>query len=175
MIPSASNEENPTAITWIADEDGARELVGLPKKPAVGLQKSGESSVFVDIYRFCTACLENHVSKAIDDGPSCLFLQCPDPNCRAVIGQDRVNMLVSDEGKIKYKEYLIKSYVEDHKFIKWCPAPNCECAIQYLRGVSYDVTCRCWSNFCWNCLGEAHSPVDCETAANWMLKNISES
>ncbi|XP_074354312.1 putative E3 ubiquitin-protein ligase ARI8 [Apium graveolens] len=178
---------------WADDEDGAREYVGLQNKPAFGLQESGESSIcgmcFKNCvfdkrfensvgfcgHKFCTPCLETYVSKAIDDGPeACLFLRCPDSNCCAVIGQDRVNMLVSDEGKMKYKEFLIRSYVEDDKNIEWCPAPNCECAILYLGGGSYDVTCRCLSSFCWNCLEEAHSPVDCESAGKWMLKNSSE-
>ncbi|KAL8094532.1 hypothetical protein AgCh_036168 [Apium graveolens] len=129
---------------WADDEDGAREYVGLPNKPAFGLEESGESSI-------CGMCFKN-----------CVF-------------DKRVNMLGSDEGKMKYKEFLIRSYVEDDKNIEWCPAPNCECAILYLGGGSYDVTCRCLSSFCWNCLEEAHSPVDCESAGKWMLKNSSES
>ncbi|KAK1354207.1 hypothetical protein POM88_047463 [Heracleum sosnowskyi] len=50
-------------------------------------------------------------------------------------------MLVSNEGKMKYKEFFI----------------------------------RCFTSFCWNCLEEAHSPVECDTALKWMVKNSSES
>lgn len=136
-----------------------------------------ESTVGFCGHSFCTACLETYVSKAIDDGPGCLFLRCPDPYCRAVIGEDMVNLLVSDGGKMKYKEFfLLRSYVNNNKNIKWCPTPDCECAIEHeLGNESYDVICDCSTSFCWNCLEDSHGPLDCPTMEEWTLKNSSES
>lgn len=35
--------------------------------------------------------------------------------------------------------------------IKWCPAPGCESAVEFVVGSgSYDVTCSCSYSFCWN-------------------------
>ncbi|KAG6551893.1 hypothetical protein Mapa_006509 [Marchantia paleacea] len=39
---------------------------------------------------------------------------------------------------------------------------------------SHDVVCKCSHRFCWNCLEEAHRPVECETVAKWIMKNSSE-
>lgn len=148
-----------------------------------------ESTVGFCSHSFCSSCLGAYVSKAIHDGPACLVLRCHVPHCGAVIGQDMVDLLVSDEGKMKYKEFSIRSYVENNREIKWennrglkwCPAPGCEYAIEYdLKSESYDVserfdvTCHCSFSFCWNCLEESHCPVKCETAAEWMLENSSE-
>lgn len=34
---------------------------------------------------------------------------------------------------------------------KWCPAPGCDYAVDFIVGSgSYDVTCRCSYSFCWN-------------------------
>lgn len=135
-----------------------------------------ETSVGFCGHRFCTACLETFVSKAIDDGPGCLCLRCPDPTCRAVIGEDMVNLLVSVEAKTKYNEFLFRSYVASNKKFKWCPALDCQHVIEYEFGSeSYHVTCDCSLSFCWNCLEDSHRPLDCETVAKWKLKNSSES
>lgn len=56
-----------------------------------------------------------YISATINDGPGCLMLRCPDPSCRAAIGQDMVNVLASDDDKEKYSRYLRRSYVEDNR------------------------------------------------------------
>ncbi|KAK1381780.1 hypothetical protein POM88_019515 [Heracleum sosnowskyi] len=179
---------------WFNDEDRVLKFVGLTNKPAVDVEvrKSGELLVcgicfefyiydnrfesFAEFcgHSFCSVCLEIYVSRAIRDGPGCLLLRCPDPACHAVIGEDMVDFLVSDKDKKKYKEFLFRSYVENNKKIKWCPAPDCEYAIEYKLGSeSYDVACDCSLSFCWNCVEESHLPVSCETVKKWMSKNSS--
>ncbi|RRT75962.1 hypothetical protein B296_00030705 [Ensete ventricosum] len=60
--------------------------------------------------------------------------------------------------------------------MKWCPAPGCEFAVEFVMGSgNYDVCCGCSYNFCWNCTEEAHRPVDCVTVAKWIMKNCAES
>ena len=56
-----------------------------------------------------------YISTAINDGPGCLMLRCPDPSCGAVVGQDMINVLASDEDKEKYSRYFIRSYIEDNR------------------------------------------------------------
>ncbi|RWW11580.1 hypothetical protein GW17_00024805, partial [Ensete ventricosum] len=104
------------------------------------------------------------------------MLRCPDPSCSAAVGQDIVELLATDEDKEKYSRYLLRSYVEDNRKIKWCPAPGCEFAVEFVIGSgNYDICCSCSYNFCWNCTEEAHRPVDCVTVAKWILKNSAES
>ncbi|KAH0861979.1 hypothetical protein HID58_079190 [Brassica napus] len=117
-----------------------------------------------------------YISTTINGGPGCLMLKCPEPSCPAAVGQDMFEKLASKEDKEKYYRYFIRSYVEDNRKMKWCPAPGCEHAIDFAAGTgSYDVSCLCSHSFCWNCTEEAHRPVDCETVAQWIRKNSAES
>ncbi|KAK9293215.1 hypothetical protein L1049_021204 [Liquidambar formosana] len=120
--------------------------------------------------------MSGYIGTAINDGPGCLTLRCPDPPCSAAIGQDMINILASDEDKEKYSRYFLRSYIEDNRKTKWCPAPGCDYAVDFIVGSgSYDVSCRCSYSFCWKCTEEAHRPVDCDTVAKWILKNSAES
>lgn len=176
---------------WFADEENVRKTVGLLEKPIVEIRsyvKELTCGICFETYgrermkaavcghRFCDTCWAGYIHTSINDGPGCLTLRCPDPLCVAAVGEDMVFSLVSNEDRKKYMRYLLRSYVEDNRKAKWCPAPGCEYAVEFVLGSgSYDVACKCSYIFCWNCLEEAHRPVDCETVARWILKNSAES
>ncbi|XP_023004376.1 probable E3 ubiquitin-protein ligase ARI8 isoform X1 [Cucurbita maxima] len=178
---------------WFADETRVRKLVGLLEEPVVHASNAREvrnhtcgicfeSHPVSRIksaacgHPFCASCWEGYISTSINDGPGCLMLRCPVPSCGAVVGEDMVNSLVSNEDREKYDRYLLRSYVEDNKKTKWCPAPGCEHAVLFDAGNgNYDVSCFCSYGFCWNCTEEAHRPVDCATVEKWILKNSAES
>ncbi|XP_074281495.1 putative E3 ubiquitin-protein ligase ARI7 [Silene latifolia] len=175
---------------WFADEGRVRNAVGLLSMPIAELTNAKEltcgicfDSFTLELIRsafcghpYCTTCWKGYVTTSINDGPGCLFLRCPDPSCSAAVGQDMILDLASDEDKKKYSQYLVRSYVEDKKKTKWCPAPDCDNAVEFELGSNiYDVTCLCSHRFCWNCTEEAHRPVDCSTVAMWILKNSAEA
>ncbi|XP_077227066.1 putative E3 ubiquitin-protein ligase ARI8 [Tasmannia lanceolata] len=176
---------------WFADEEKVRKTVGLFEKEVVDLMPNAEEltcGICFESYphdrmntascghQFCSVCWTGYISTSINDGPGCLMLRCPDPSCVAAVGQDMINILASEEDKEKYSRYLLRSYIENNKKTKWCPAPGCEYAVDFIMGSgSYDVSCNCSYNFCWNCTEEAHRPVDCGTVAMWILKNSAES
>ncbi|QCD88444.1 probable E3 ubiquitin-protein ligase ARI7 [Vigna unguiculata] len=177
---------------WFADEEQVRKTVGLLEKPIVQLDNNTKELTcgicFENYPRariemascghpYCISCWEGYISTSISDGPGCLMLRCPDPTCGAAVGQDMISLLKSDEDKQKYARYLLRSYIEDNKKSKWCPAPGCEYAVTFDAGSggNYDVSCLCSYSFCWNCTEEAHRPVDCGTVAKWILKNSAES
>ncbi|GAA0154249.1 ubiquitin-protein ligase [Lithospermum erythrorhizon] len=175
---------------WFNDEERVRKAVGLPDKPTIQISnveevKCGicfENHPFDHIntaacgHPFCTTCWKAYISTSINDGPGCLMLRCPDPSCGAAVGQDMIDLLASVEDKERYHRYLLRSFIEDNRKTKWCPAPGCDSAVEYVVGSgNYDVTCSCNYSFCWNCTEEAHRPVDCDTVAKWILKNSAES
>eukprot|EP00258_Populus_trichocarpa_P008998 XP_002315117.3 probable E3 ubiquitin-protein ligase ARI8 [Populus trichocarpa] len=175
---------------WFADEEKVRKAVGLLEEPVVPFPDGREMTCGICFetypsdrllaaacgHPFCNSCWAGYISTAINDGPGCLMLRCPDPSCNAAIGQDMINLLTSDEDSEKHSRYFIRSYIEDNRKTKWCPAPGCDYAVDFIVGSgSYDVTCRCAYSFCWNCTEEAHRPVDCGTVAKWILKNSAES
>ncbi|KAL8150937.1 hypothetical protein V2J09_020745 [Rumex salicifolius] len=175
---------------WFADEERVRKYAGLLKNPVVENSDARELTCGIcfetilkdDIYSascghpYCRLCWAGYISNAINDGSGCLTLRCPDPPCKAAVGQDMVDALCSEDDKKKYLNYFRRSYIEDNREMKWCPAPGCDYAVNYSVGSdSYDVICSCSCGFCWNCTQEAHRPVNCETVSKWILKNSAES
>lgn len=175
---------------WFADEEKVRKTVGLLERPVVMFPNAREMTCGICFetfpngmmnaaacgHPFCSSCWAGYIGTAINDGPGCLMLRCPDPSCGAAVGQDMINMLASEEDKEKYARYLLRSYIEDNRKAKWCPAPGCDFAVDFVVGSgNYDVTCSCSYSFCWNCTEEAHRPVDCSTVCKWILKNSAES
>lgn len=174
---------------WFADEEKVRRAVGLLEEAHTSPNaKELTCGICFEVYPcdrmssaacghpFCVTCWQGYISTAINDGPGCLMLRCPDPSCGAAVGEDMINALASIDDREKYRRYFLRSFVEDNKKTKWCPAPGCDYAVDFsVGGGSYDVTCRCSYSFCWNCTEEAHRPVDCGTVAKWILKNSAES
>jgi ariadne-1 len=178
---------------WFADEERVRKSTGLIEKPVVQLPKNTrklECRICLETrsvrvmrwaacgHPFCAECWGNYIKSSVQDGPGCLMLTCPAPSCGAAVRQDMVESLAtSEEDKERYSRYLMRSYIENNKKSKWCPAPDCEYAVEFFgQGTrDYDVRCLCSTGFCWNCVEDAHRPVDCTTVAKWVLKNSSEA
>ncbi|KAF2920735.1 hypothetical protein DAI22_08g233700 [Oryza sativa Japonica Group] len=173
---------------WFADEEKVRDIVGLllngidlpnSRKLTCGICFEGYSSDVMSSadcdHFYCHECWEGYISAAISDGPGCLSLRCPDPSCGAMVLQNMINKLAKDDDKVRYARFILRAYVEDSKKTKWCPAPDCTCAVEFVSDGNYDVSCNCKFSFCWNCTEEAHRPVNCETVSRWILKNSAES
>ena len=75
------------------------------------LKASYELSLFLPV----SIGLVAYMRTSIDGGPGCLTLRCPDPSCGAAVGQDMINLLVSDDDKEKYARYLLRSYIEANR------------------------------------------------------------
>ncbi|KAJ0465446.1 putative IBR domain, E3 ubiquitin ligase RBR family, TRIAD supradomain-containing protein [Helianthus annuus] len=99
-----------------------------------------------------------YVCTAVEDGPGCLTLRCPEPSCEAAVGPDMVRLLASENERKRYDFFLLRTYVESNKRVKWCPGPGCEYAVEYdddFEFGSYDVSCNCKYGFCWKCMEDA--------------------
>lgn len=179
---------------WFADEPRVRNRVGLldkPHKPRFAGRrdireiKCGICLEYHPIEKmhaahcdhfYCQACWAGYAHTSIKDGPGCLSLRCPNPDCSAAVGEELILSAVPEEDKTKYRRFILRSYVEANRKAKWCPAPGCDYAVELTPGSGvHDVSCDCGHNFCWNCAEEAHRPVECTTVARWILKNSAES
>ncbi|XP_010473914.1 PREDICTED: probable E3 ubiquitin-protein ligase ARI10 [Camelina sativa] len=182
---------------WFTDEERIRETIGILKEPVVDVngQKVIKCGICFESYTrgeiervscghpYCNTCWTGYVTSKIGDGPGCLRIKCPEPSCSGAIGQDMIDKFSKKEDKEKYYRYLLRSYVEEDvvERIKWCPSPECECAVDFGVGGSgtgsscYDITCLCSHSFCWNCREDAHSPVDCETVSKWIFRIQDEA
>ncbi|KAJ1422082.1 Zinc finger, RING-type [Sesbania bispinosa] len=184
---------NKVIEAWIDNEERVRNAVGLLKQPQVNFSSSeifmcgicfetlcGDKIRLAECgHPFCMICWMRYVDTKIDEGPyKCLTLRCPEPFCDAAMDGDMVHKLASESSMKRYDHFLFRSYVENNKKIKWCPAPACGNAVSFEADgyrKNFDVTCLCYHSFCWRCGEEAHRPVDCETAHQWITKNMSKS
>uniref|UniRef100_A0A1J3K711 RBR-type E3 ubiquitin transferase n=1 Tax=Noccaea caerulescens TaxID=107243 RepID=A0A1J3K711_NOCCA len=174
---------------WFDNAKRVRERVGLFYRPPD--QPSDDKEFFCGVcleshllersasvscgHRVCTCCWTRHINKIIGESPPAeinVWLVCPYKDCPASVGRDMIERFASEEVKSKYGRYLLRSYVEESKTMKWCPASGCSFAIDRgSRSGNSDVSCLCLLRFCWNCSEEAHSPVDCRSAAKWLAMN----
>ncbi|XP_031235798.1 ankyrin repeat and IBR domain-containing protein 1 isoform X3 [Mastomys coucha] len=136
---------------------------------------------------FCRGCWESFLNLKIQEGEAHNIF-CPAYECFQLVPVDVIESVVSKEMDKRYLQFDIKAFVENNPAIKWCPTAGCERAVRLTKQGSNPsgsdtlsfpllrapaVDCGKGHLFCWECLGEAHEPCDCQTWKNWLQK-ISE-
>ncbi|XP_073485719.1 ankyrin repeat and IBR domain-containing protein 1 [Aquarana catesbeiana] len=136
---------------------------------------------------FCRTCWESFLNLKIQEGEAHNIF-CPAYDCFQLVPVEVIESVVSKEMDKRYLLFDIKAFVENNTAIRWCPTPACERAVRLkkqgtntsgsdilsfplLRAPAVD--CGKGHLFCWECLGEAHEPCDCQTWKNWLHK-VSE-
>lgn len=71
--------------------------------------------------------------------------------------------------------------MDDLETLKWCPAPNCEFAVECkvkekeLERIVPTVHCNCNHNFCFGCSLSDHQPAPCALVKKWLKKCEDDS
>ncbi|KAI9128004.1 hypothetical protein K1719_000997 [Acacia pycnantha] len=127
---------------------------------------------------FCNSCWTAHFIVKINEGQS-RRIRCMEHKCNAICDEAVVRSLVSKENPDmaeKFDRFLLESYIEDNKRVKWCPSiPHCGNAIRVEDDELCEVECSCGLQFCFNCLSETHSPCSCLMWELWAKKCRDES
>ncbi|KPP77635.1 ankyrin repeat and IBR domain-containing protein 1-like [Scleropages formosus] len=138
-------------------------------------------------HEFCRACWEGFLNMKIQEGEAHNIF-CPAHDCFQLVPVEVIESVVSREMDKRYLQFDIKAFVENNPAIKWCPTPGCERAVRLNRvgpgtaasdPLSFPllrapaVDCGKSHLFCWECLGEAHEPCECQTWNMWLQK-VSE-
>ncbi|XP_033050696.1 ankyrin repeat and IBR domain-containing protein 1 isoform X3 [Trachypithecus francoisi] len=133
---------------------------------------------------FCRGCWESFLNLKIQEGEAHNIF-CPAYDCFQLVPVDIIESVVSKEMDKRYLQFDIKAFVENNPAIKWCPTPGCDRAVRLTKQGSNTsgsdtlsfpllrapaVDCGKGHLFCWECLGEAHEPCDCQTWKNWLQK-----
>ncbi|KAF3435630.1 hypothetical protein FNV43_RR22721 [Rhamnella rubrinervis] len=139
---------------------------------------SGESTKMDCGHCFCNGCWTEHFVVKINEGQS-KRIKCMAHKCNAICDEAAVRNLVSKRHPDlaeKFDRFLLESYIEDNKRVKWCPSiPHCGNAIRVEDDELYEVECSCSLQFCFGCLSEAHSPCSCLMWELWTKKCRDES
>ncbi|KAI4298381.1 hypothetical protein L6164_031950 [Bauhinia variegata] len=127
---------------------------------------------------FCNNCWTEHFIVKINEGQS-KRIRCMAHKCNAICDEAVVRTLVSKKQPDmaeKFERFLLESYIEDNKRVKWCPStPHCGNAIRTEDDQLCEVECSCGLQFCFSCLSEAHSPCSCLMWELWAKKCQDES
>lgn len=127
---------------------------------------------------FCNECWTEHFIVKINEGQS-RRIRCMAHKCNAICDETVVRNLVSirhPDLAEKFDRFLLESYIEDNKMVKWCPStPHCGNAIRVQDDQFCEVECSCGLQFCFSCLSEAHSPCSCLMWKLWCKKCRDES
>ena len=84
-------------------------------------------------------------------------------------------------GVHRYQVLLTRTYVDDKENLKWCPAPNCEYAVECgvkkkeLGRIVPTVACGCKHRFCFGCTLSDHQPAPCSLVKQWLKKCEDDS
>ncbi|KAJ7958077.1 RBR-type E3 ubiquitin transferase [Quillaja saponaria] len=122
---------------------------------------------------FCNTCWTEHFIVKINEGQS-RRIKCMAYKCNAVCDEAKIRKLVGARDPYlaeKFDRFLLESFIEDNKRVKWCPSiPNCGNAI-YVEGDELcEVECACGLQFCFSCSSEVHSPCSCLMWELWSRK-----
>eukprot|EP01022_Parablepharisma_sp_SALTPOND_P033795 TRINITY_DN89656_c1_g1_i1.p1 TRINITY_DN89656_c1_g1~~TRINITY_DN89656_c1_g1_i1.p1 ORF type:complete len:507 (-),score=55.97 TRINITY_DN89656_c1_g1_i1:77-1507(-) len=171
---------------WFLKEAAIRTACGIPKAESKDSLNKECPVCFEDLdpklsdylkcnHAFCPTCWKGHLLAQVSTGKSCLLSKCPYPKCQFRVGPSFFKKYLSEAEYARYQKYLLLSFTDDNKVLKWCPGAGCGFVVECTGPINLEVTCKCGCAFCFSCLNESHLPVPCETYKKWMDKNTSES
>lgn len=130
----------------------------------------------------CSDCWGMHLTARIDEGDVQRDgLRCPGADCSYRLEQRRVMPLMLGRLDLveRYNKIIAEKYVACEDGVRWCPHPECQCAValdragadfvadaaQSGRGVA--VKCGEGHSFCWSCGLAPHEPASCAQMREW--------
>lgn len=106
-------------------------------------------------------------------------LKCPMYKCNNLCNLSIIEKYVDDETYTKYKNYIIKHYINNNKQIIYCPSkPFCgNIIIKNIYTDSNILKCKCEEEICFRCkeISEEHAPVSCTLKKKWNKILLNES
>ena len=124
-------------------------------------------------HKFCKDCWEGYLLNKLQDGPVCVYANCPSADCKECVTEKEYADIVPDSLK-KYNEYQLRSFVDLNKLTRWCPGVNC-IKVAISKSGSGQVQCSCGHEFCIKCGEEPHAPILCDDLTKWNEKCHNES
>ena len=138
------------------------------------VERPKEEAIYLGCrHQFCADCYRGYVVNAVNSGPACILLRCPEHKCEEALPSTIFQKLCDVKSFKLYQKYVLRHYVEQSKTMRFCPAPGCE-KIAMGSGV-HRVTCDCGHRFCFKCGEETHEPTSCAQLQLWEEKCQSES
>ncbi|KAI8580899.1 hypothetical protein K450DRAFT_235123 [Umbelopsis ramanniana AG] len=132
-------------------------------------------------HRFCRTCYEHYLRQKIREEGESRKIECPQDGCKIVVDEKTVEEVVDKNTHLRYRELLNRTFVDDNDHLRWCPAPNCEFAVEChipstsLTTIVPTVECECSHQFCFGCGLPDHQPAICPLVKKWQKKCEDDS
>lgn len=127
---------------------------------------SSDSYAMACGHRFCTDCWKAFLENKVGEGSSqILNASCPNHECEERITGVELNEVVPQQVS-KWKEFLLRQFVDQEKQYRFCPGPDCDVVVVSL-GDTGPVKCICDTSFCFGCGDEPHVPALCADFEKW--------
>lgn len=132
-------------------------------------------------HRYCTECYTQYVEQKVREEGESRRIQCMNRHCKLIVDEDTMSKLLPPRLFHRYRLLLDRTYVDDNPALRWCPAPDCELAVEcgvskkQLHTVVPSVRCDCGHWFCFGCGVAAHHPVICSIVRLWLKKCEDDS
>ncbi|KAJ5905218.1 E3 ubiquitin-protein ligase dbl4 [Penicillium subrubescens] len=132
-------------------------------------------------HRFCVGCYRQYLGQKIKEEGEAARIECPGENCHRIVDSKSLDLLVTEDLQERYRTLLTRTYVDDRDNLRWCPAPECEYAVDCsvkardLRRIVPTVRCRCGHEFCFGCTLNDHQPTPCTLVKMWLQKCEDDS
>ena len=123
---------------------------------------------------FCYDCWSGFLTSSLNDGKKCLKTNCPALKCNVIVGSSAFKKFLSPKEYEKYHGFLVRSFTDDSKEIRWCPRPNCDYFAKNTSLASIPIVCQCGNKFCFRCGLNWHDPLNCDMIKRWNQKNVDE-
>ncbi|XP_065060477.1 E3 ubiquitin-protein ligase arih1-like [Rhopilema esculentum] len=127
-------------------------------------------------HMFCTLCWNEYLNTKILEENIGQHIFCPATNCSILVDENFVSSVLQDiRVKSKYLKLIADSFVQSHRLMRWCPAPDCTNAVKVSYNVARTVNCLCSFSFCFGCGESTHEPVKCKWLRKWQKKCDDDS
>jgi ariadne-1 len=132
-------------------------------------------------HRFCVNCYSHYLTQKIKEDGESRRIECPQDQCNVIVDEATVQRVVDDKILARYRELLNRTFVDDNDYLRWCPAPDCEFAIEChvpstsLTSIVPTVQCACGDIFCFGCGLPDHQPAICSIVKKWLQKCEDDS
>ncbi|XP_031635616.1 potential E3 ubiquitin-protein ligase ariadne-1-like [Contarinia nasturtii] len=120
-------------------------------------------------HNFCSDCWSQYLTMKINEGAE--SIACQQLKCGITVDDDTITQILTDEKiKDRYKRLCVNSFVRNDPFLEWCPAPDCQYAIEASFTPIYrlNCTCKCGHGFCFECRNSHHEPIPCDLYKIWL-------
>lgn len=132
-------------------------------------------------HRYCADCYKQYLTQKVKEEGEAARIQCPKDGCHRIVDARSLRLLVAPDVQARYDVLLTRTYVDDKENLKWCPAPDCEYAIDCpvkkrdLKRLVPTVRCNHQHSFCFGCALADHLPAPCSLVKRWLKKCEDDS